>query len=118
LNYDASDVAPFPAADTDQTLGYVFSVQVGQLKKRHDWLVGYNNSHIETFSVNASYAQDHRHRFGSSTQTDSIDFEGHEVRIGYADSAKINLLARLYLVEAIATRQDGNRFRLDLNWRF
>jgi hypothetical protein len=24
----------------------------------------------------------------------------------------------LYLVEAIPTRQDGNRFRLDLNWTF
>jgi hypothetical protein len=30
---------------------------------------------------------------------------------------RISLLARLYLVEAITTSQDGNRFRLDLNWR-
>ena len=45
------------------------------------------------------------------------DIEGHEIRLGYALSNHINLLARLYLVEAITTCQDGNRFRLDLNWR-
>lgn len=40
------------------------------------------------------------------------------IRRGNALSAKINLLARLYLVEAITARQDGNWFRLDLNWEF
>jgi hypothetical protein len=118
MDYDAADVAPFPATDTDETLGYVLSVQVGQLKKLNDWLIGYYYSHIETFAVNASYAQDDWIRFGSGTQTDASDFEGHEIRLGYALSANINLLARLYLVDAITTSQDGNRFRLDLNWRF
>jgi TRAP-type mannitol/chloroaromatic compound transport system substrate-binding protein len=33
-------------------------------------------------------------------------------------SMDFNLLARFYVVEAITTRQDGNRFRLDLNWKF
>lgn len=118
LDYDAADVAPFPAADVDETLGYVFSVQWGQLKRKHDWLIGYYYSHIETFAVNASYAQDDWVRFGSGAQTDSSDFEGHEIRLGYALSSHINILARLYLVEAITTVQDGNRFRVDLNWRF
>ena len=103
LDYSAADVAPFPASDTDQNLGYVFSVRVGQLKKRNDWLIGYSYAHIETFAVNASYAQDDWVRFGSNTQTDSSDFEGHEIQIGYALSSKINLLARLYLVNAITT---------------
>jgi len=118
LNYNAADVAPFPASDEDQTLGYDLSVTVGRLKERHDWLVGYVYAHIETFSVNASYAQDDWVRFGSGGQTDSSDFEGHEIRAGYSLSKNINLLARLYLVQAITTRQDGNRFRLDLNWKF
>jgi len=117
-SYSAADVAPFPAADEDETLGYVFSAQIGQLKQKHDWLVGYYYSHIETFAVNASYAQDDWVRFGSGPQTDASDFEGHELRVGYAISKNINLLARLYLVEAITTQQDGNRFRLDLNWKF
>jgi len=118
LDYDAGDVAPFPVSDEDETLGYVFSVSAGQLKDRNDWLVGYYYSHIETFSVNASYAQDDWVRFGNGPQTDSSDFEGHELRAGYAVSKNINLLARLYLVEAITTVQDGNRFRLDMNWQF
>ncbi|MCC7376342.1 MAG: putative porin [Verrucomicrobiales bacterium] len=118
LNYDAGDVAPFPAKSEDEVLGYVFSVQLGQLKKRNDWLVGYYYSHIERFAVNASYAQDDWIRFGNGAQTDASDFEGHEFRAAYALSAKINVVARLYLVEAITTVQDGNRFRLDLNWRF
>jgi len=118
LDYSAADVAPFPYADRDETLGYVLSVQVGQLRKRHDWLVGYYYAHLETFSVNASYAQDDWIRFGSGAQTAASDFEGHEIRVGYALSQNLNLLARLFLVDAITTRQDGNRFRLDLNWKF
>jgi hypothetical protein len=117
-DYDAEDVFPFPSEDDDETLGYVLSAQYGQLKERHNWLVGYSWAHIETFSVNASYAQDDWIRFGTGAQTDASDFEGHEIRAGYAVSRNINLLARLYLVEAITTEQDGNRFRVDLNWRF
>ncbi len=71
----------------------------------------------EICAVNASYAQDDWVRFGSGTQTAGTDIEGHEIRLGYALSKRISLLARLYLVEAITTSQDGNRFRLDLNWR-
>jgi hypothetical protein len=116
-DYDAEDVAPFPADDTDETLGYVFSVTFGQLRQRNDWLVGYSYAHIETFAVNASYAQDDWVRFGTGAQTAGTDFEGHEIRVGYALSNRVNLLARLYLVDAITTVQDGSRFRLDLNWR-
>jgi hypothetical protein len=118
MEYDAADVAPFPAGDDDETLGYVLSVQAGQLKKQHDWLVAYYYAHIETFAVNASYAQDDWLRFGSGAQTDASDFEGHEFRIGYALSSNINVAGRLFFVEAITTEQDGSRFRFDLNWRF
>ncbi|HEX7859799.1 MAG TPA: putative porin [Verrucomicrobiae bacterium] len=117
-SYDAADVAPFPPQDEDEDLGYVFSVQYGQLKEKNDWLVAYYYAHIETFAVNASYAQDDWHRWGSGPQTSSSDFEGHEFRVAYAISKNINLMGRLFLVEAITTGQDGNRFRLDLNWRF
>ncbi len=117
-NYDAADVAPFPASDDDETFGFVLSASLGQLKKQHDWLVAYYYSHIETFAVNASYAQDDWVRFGNGPQTASSDFEGHEIRAAYALSKNINVMARMYLVEAITTVQDGNRFRLDLNWKF
>ena len=117
-NYDAADVAPFPASDEDETFGFVLSASLGQLKKQHDWQVGYYYAHIETFAVNASYAQDDWVRFGNGAQTDSSDIEGHEVRLAYALSKNINVMARMFLVEAITTVQDGNRFRLDLNWKF
>ena len=117
-DYDAADVAPFPASDDEERLGYVFSASYGQLKEKHDWLAGYYYAHIETFAVNASYAQDDWHRFGNGPQTSSSDFEGHEFRIAYAVSKNINVMGRLFLVEAITTQQDGNRFRLDLNWKF
>jgi hypothetical protein len=68
--------------------------------------------------VNASFAQDDWIRFGSATQTDSSDFSGHELRASYAISKTLNVVSRLYLVDAITTIQDGNRFRVDLNWKF
>ena len=117
-DYTAADVAPFPADSDDERLGYVFSAVLGQLHEQHDWLIGYYYAHIETFAVNASYAQDDWIRFGSGPQTDSSDFEGHEFRFAYSLSKQVNLVARLYLVDAITTVQDGDRFRLDLNWRF
>lgn len=118
INYSRAEVAPFPPSTDDETLGYVLSASLGQLKNRHDWIVGYSYAHIETLAVNASYAQDDWVRFGNGAQTDSSDFKGHEVRLGYAISKYINLLARAYFVDAITTVQDGNRFRLDLNWKF
>jgi hypothetical protein len=33
-------------------------------------------------------------------------------------SKKINILARLYLVDAITSIQDGKRFRIDFNYAF
>ena len=117
-DYGAADVAPLPAANAYETFGYVFSAQLGQLKKRHDWLVGYSYAHIETFAVNASYAQDDWARFGNATQSDLSDIKGHEVRLAYALSKQINVMARAFFVDAITTVQDGNRFRLDLNWKF
>jgi hypothetical protein len=117
-NYSAADVAPFPATDTDETFGYVLSVLLGQLKQRNDWLIGYYYAHIETFAVNASYSTDDWSRFGNAVQAANSDIKGHEVRLAYAISKNINVMARVFLVDAITTVQDGKRFRLDLNWKF
>ena len=47
------------------------------------------------------------------------------MRGAYAISDRMNLVARLYIVDAIERRsptatskEDGNRFRLDLNFKF
>ncbi len=46
------------------------------------------------------------------------DFKGHEIRGGYAPVKNMLLLARLYIVDAITTIQDGSRFRFDFNYKF
>ncbi len=117
-DYNAADVAPFPAAQTDETNGYVLSAQLGQLKQGRDWLVGYSYAHIETFAVNASFAQDDWARFGSATQSDLTDIKGHELRVAYAFTKNLSVMSRLFLVDAIPSVQDGKRLRIDLNWKF
>lgn len=117
-NYDVVDAAPLPADQTDETFGYVLSVQYGQMKQPRDWQLGYYYAHIETFAVNASFAQDDWVRWGSGPQTDGSDGAGHEFRASYMLARNLNLVARLFIVEAITSVQDGKRFRLDANWRF
>ena len=117
-DYAAADPDPFTAANRDETYGVVASVNYGRLRERHDWLCGYDYARIEALAVNASYAQDDWVRWGSATQTDASDLTGHEVRLGYVPWRNTNLLARLYLVDAVTSEQDGKRLRLDFNWRF
>jgi hypothetical protein len=117
-DYNAADAAPLSTANASETTGYVLSAQVGQLKKPHDWMAGYYYAHIGTFAVNASYAQDDWQRFGNASQSDGTDIKGHEFRAAYAITKSINVMARLFLVEAITSIQDGKRFRIDLNWKF
>ncbi len=117
-NYSAADPVAFTAANRDETSGFVANVTVGQLKKGGDWLAAYYYAYIETLSVNASYAQDDWIRFGNANQTDSSDFKGHEFRLAYAIASNANLVARLYLVDAITSVQDGKRFRIDFNIKF
>lgn len=112
------DPDPFTRANKDETTGYAFSAFYGDLKAGRHWLAGYTYAHIEQFSVNNSFAQDDWVRFGSGGQTRASNIKGHELRLGYAITPRMNLLARLYLVKAITTREDGNRFRLDWNWTF
>ncbi len=120
-DYEVGDADPFVSEENrDEDLGYVFPVVLGKLKEQGDWLLGYYYAHIETFAVNASYAQDDWLRFGTGDtgQTRSSDFEGHEVRAAYAVLKNLNLVARWYSVDSATTIQDGSRFRLDLNYKF
>ena len=117
-NYTVTDAMPYPASHAGETSGHVLSATYGQLKNPRDWQLGYYYAHIETFAVNASYAQDDWARFGSATQSDLTDIEGHELRATVVLTKTLNAQARLFLVDAITSVQDGKRFRVDLNWRF
>jgi hypothetical protein len=117
-DYTSTDASPFAPAHAGETSGQVFSVLYGQLKNPKDWQLGYYYAHIETFAVNASYAQDDWARFGSATQSDLIDIEGHEFRATVVLTKALNVQAKLFLVDAITSIQDAKRFRIDLNWKF
>ena len=117
-DYSPDDPDPFTAANHDQNNGLVSSIAFGQIKNKGNWLVAYYYAHIETLAVNASYAQDDWVRWGSATQTDSSDLKGHEIRFAYTLLENLNLVARLYLIDAITSVQDGKRFRVDFNYKF
>jgi hypothetical protein len=117
-SYSALDPDPFTAANRDETEGYDVYVTWGGTGERGDWLFGVWYAHIEALAVNASFAQDDWVRWGSADQTDSSDFEGFELRAAVGLGQKQNLVARLYLVDAITSVQDGKRFRVDCNVSF
>ena len=124
-NYRASDPDAFSAFHRNETDGYVISARLGDTNESGHWLFGYYYSHIETFAVNNSLAQDDWVRWGSATQTRASNFDGSEFRAAVGLGNKMNVVARLYIVDAIKRRsatsldkEDGNRFRVDLNWKF
>lgn len=113
---DARDA--FTIANRNEKDGFVISAHWGQTSQPKDWQVGYYYAWIETLSVNASFAQDDWIRWGTANQTDASDFKGHELRFVYVPVKNMDIMARLYLVEAITSVQDGKRFRIDLNYKF
>ncbi len=124
-NYSATDSDPFTAFHHDEDDAWVVSLRWGDLKKAGHWQIRYDYAHVEALAVNNSYAQDDWVRWGNATQTRASNFKGSEFRLAYAFTPKLNLVARYYVVDAIEPRsagavskEDGNRFRLDLNWKF
>lgn len=124
-NYSASDPDAFSAFHRDETDGFVVSARLGDAGDRGHWMFGYYYSHIETLALNNSLAQDDWVRWGNATQTRASNFKGSEFRAVVGLGNKMNVVARLYVVEGIKLRsatsldkEDGNRFRLDFNWKF
>jgi len=118
--YGAADPIQFTRDHRDDTDGYVVSVKLGSLKNKGDWLLGYYYSHIETFAVHSSLAQDDWGRWNPQAS----NMEGHELRGAYKAMDNLKVVARFYSIEEITARsagdslQDGNRFRLDFNFSF
>ncbi len=118
-SYSAADLVGTSSGVTaNDTSGYVLYAKWGSLNNAGDWLLGYHYAHIEELAVNNSFSQDDWVRWGTATQTRGSNIKGHELRGAYAYASDVNLVARLYLVEAITNVEDGNRFRLDLNYKF
>lgn len=112
------DRGPDTDSERNETDGFVLYGTLGKLEEKGDWLLGYYYADIEKYAGARYFAQDDWSRFGSATQTRSSDFRGHELRLGYMLADNLNVILRAYHVETKSTREDGNRIRLDLNFRF
>lgn len=117
-SYSATSVDSYEARYHDQVDGFVLSAILGDLKGQWGWQIGYYYAYLEGLSVNSSYAQDDWVRWGSATQTRGSDMKGHEFRAGLSPLKNLNMVVRVYLAESVDTNEDGNRVRLDFNYKF
>lgn len=111
----------------NQKTGYSATLEIGGLAAAKNWQLAATWAHIEKYSVVDYYAQDDWMRWGFSGGaggTRGSNYEGFELRAGYAFGPKFNLVARAYFIDGIApnktnaTLETNNRFRLDLNIGF
>jgi hypothetical protein len=124
-NYSKQDPDPYTALNYKENNAWTASLRWGELKTAGDWQIRYDYAYVESLAVNNSYAQDDWVRWGNANQTRASNFKGSEFRFAYAISPKLNIVSRFYSVSAIKLRknediskEDGNRFRIDLNWKF
>jgi hypothetical protein len=115
----------FTGFHKDDTDGYVAYAYWGKGGQRGDWQLGYYYAYIEALAISSSYAQDDWVRWGSADQTRGTNLKGSEFRVVYTLAPQSDLVARLYIVDAIdflnpgdISKEDGKRFRLDYNIRF
>ncbi len=118
-SYTAADIVGTSSGVTvNDTNGIVLYAKWGQLNNPGDWLLAWHYAEIEELAVNNSFSQDDWVRWGSATQTRGSNIEGHEFRVAHAFANDVNVVGRLYVVDAITNVEDGNRFRVDLNYKF
>lgn len=118
-NYSHFDSDPYTVENRDQRKGYVLSTQIGDLNAEGHWMAAYYFARIESLAINSTYAQDEWVRWGGGTgENRANNMRGHQLNIGYSFTDNVNILARLYLVESITTSERGDRFRVDLNYKF
>lgn len=128
VNTESYNDAP-PGSFTDfhknNDTGYTVFGTWGDTKDKGHWLVGVYYTHLEMLALNNSYLQDDWVRWGSATQTRASNFKGTELRAAYGFNQKLNLVCRLYIVDGIeltnpgdSSKEDGSRFRADLNFKF
>jgi hypothetical protein len=75
--------------------------------------------------VHSSYTQDDWVRWGTSVQARATNLKGSEIRVRYTIRPTMNIIARLFFVDAIdlleigdTTKETGNRLRIDWNVSF
>jgi len=122
-----SDAAPgsFTEFHKDADTGWTAMLLWGDVKEKGNWLLGYVYTREQMLSVNNSYTQDDWVRWGTATQVRASNIKGSEFRGAYALEKNMDLVLRVFFVDAIdftepgdISKEDGNRARLDLNYRF
>lgn len=98
----------------EETNGWAVQGALGELREEGDFLIGAYYANIEKYAVVGNFAQDDWWRFGSG-HTNSSNFKGFEVRLGYQITNQINIIARHYKTEEILGANEAKRFRIDLN---
>ncbi len=110
----------------DQKKGFVISAKYGDVKEKGNWLIHLYYANLEKFSIVDYFAQNDWARWDYSSANAAgsriSNFQGVELRVGYAVKKKFTLILRSYLVEELINigdfKENGSRVRLDLNIGF
>lgn len=124
-DYSDAPAGSFSEFHRDDRDGWVVEASWGRTQAAGDWQVGWYYAHVEALAANSSYVQDEWARWGTATQARLTNLKGSELRFRYTLGPRHNVVARLFLVEAIdllwprdTALEDGKRFRVDLNASF
>ena len=124
-DYSDEPEGSFSHFHQDDVNGFVVQANWGSDGQAGDWLFSYFYANQEALSTNSSYIQDEWVRWGGSGQTRATNLRGSEFRVRYTISESMNVIARLFLVDAVDLLEPGdiekesaNRFRVDFNVRF
>lgn len=124
-DYNDAPSGSFTELHLDEVDAYSFSAVIGDAKEPGDLQAGYTYAYIGMFAVNNSFAQDDWVRWGTAEQIRNSNFKGHELFCKVILPMRFSVVAHMFLVEGITVRspestqtEDGNRFRVDLNYNF
>ncbi len=123
---DYSQMDSIPRNLRNEREGLVITAKLGQLKKKGDWQFNLYYARLEKFSIVDYFAQNDWARWDytsvNATGSRLSNFQGVEIRLGYAFEEQFNLVLRTYFVRQLEKEgsflEDGDRIRLDLNIGF
>jgi len=109
-----------------QKSGFVIGLKYGGLVHVRDWSFSTSYSNLERYSIVDFLAQNDwaRWDYSSSGSPDGrlTNFNGIEVVAGYKIDEKINLKVKYYFVQQLiplgTVKENGNRIRFDLDFKF
>lgn len=110
----------------DQKSGFVLNLKWGDLKSKGNFIVYLYYAALQKFAVVDYFAQNDWARWDYSGYDASgarlTNFQGSEIRIGYAIDKNFNVILRTYFVKQLIKTgshpETGNRIRIDFNAKF